>query len=185
MEVTELNIKIDLKGSGVPRSKGVHLTDIRNHILKATGQMPDSDWNLELAGEVGFIWENVLSKVLGERLGTRPGEFSSAEGIIISPDGIGVHPLNDDLLVLEEYKVTWASINTKKIEEYWPWEFQTKSYCHVLNLKDVIYHILYLMGDYRGSGPMMKSYHIEYMEEEIEENWENIVIPNWKEMTGW
>lgn len=177
MLVHELQEPFNLAGSGVPRTQGpgvIHLTYIIRYIEKKLNFGPNvAKWDLDAAAEVGFMWEDVLSLVMGDRLGQRPGELT-LDGIIGSPDGVGPDPLNQVPIVVEEYKCTWRSCR-KLPDSVWRWQTQVRAYCKMAGTTVALFRILYLMGDYRGSGPIRKTYRVEYTQDEINETWQMIL----------
>ena len=174
MELTELGEVFPILGSGLPRAPGLHLTDIIKHIQDTINPYKGDGFdNMALTAEIGFIWEDLLSYVLGNRMGKRLNDLE-CDGIYCNPDGVGYDPLDGVTPVVEEYKCTWRSINKPPTENP-RYMMQIKSYCHVLKMKVVVMHICYLMGDYKGSGPLARSYRIEFTEQEIEENW-NVIL---------
>jgi len=154
------------RGDGV-----VHLTDI----IKAleSRDYSGNKWDMPLTADCGFIWEVALERAYKERLGIRPGEIE-VDGIICSPDGFADDPLGKVDLVDSEYKLTWKS-SRNQITDNWYYMTQFKGYCHVLQTNVVLARVLYVCGDYRGSGPQYVVYRIEYDPKEIKENWENMV----------
>ena len=172
MLVETVNEKIEYKGSGLPRSTDtIHLTSIISAIEKEMGwEYKGTGFkDFELAGEMGFMWEDVLTLVMAERyVGARLGEVEK-DGIVGSPDGIGIDPETGEV-VLTEHKLTWRSIN-KPIEKNWKWMTQAKGYCHMLDLDTVIFRVFHIMGDYAGSGPLPQTVRIRYNWKELEDNW--------------
>ena len=170
-------------GSGVPRSDSAltgkpHLTTIIRYIGDKLGLLKYANaWDLDLAGDLGFTWERVLELAYGDRLGTRIGEIE-LDGIVGSPDGVGPDPDDKSVLALDEYKLTWVSSNNNP-SEVWKWMVQCKSYCRMLGLDTAIMHILYLMGNYRGSGPIYRVARIRYSQQDLVKNW--MMIVNHKE----
>ena len=147
---------------GPPRSKGLHVSDIIRDMV------PHNTWENNLFMEVGFIWERALSLAFGEELANRPGEIVK-DGIAMSPDG-----MDWENWVLEEYKSTWKSSRHLPVDnEYWM--RQTQAYCLALGTCVVRMRILYVMGNYAGSGPQYKVYEIHFTSRELEENWQAIL----------
>lgn len=189
MEIQWVKEDFDFAGGGYLQNKRStdrpHLTDIIKSIEKqiGAGYKGPGFKERELTMEVGFIWEDVLSHVLGRRMGARFGEVE-CDGIVGSPDGIGDDPLGTVDVVLEEYKCTWRSTRRVPTKD-WYWMCQCKSYIHMLGIHPpvAIMRILYLMGDYKGSGPLYKVARIEYTEKEVWENWQMIV--NHAKDRGW
>lgn len=169
-------------GSGLERSSAadtgkLHLSDIAKYIdfkMKFTKMNTQArKWNLMAAAEMGFLWEDVLSLMLGKRYAMRIGEIEK-DGIVCSPDGVSpIDPYGYESLVNEEYKATWKSIN-KPPEDNWYWMTQFKSYDYVLGVNVTILRVLYINGDYKGSGPLPAKFRLQYSERELVENWQMI-----------
>ena len=179
MECVELDIKYPLTGSGDRSLDRLHLSDIysdlENILFPRTG--PSGDMNNPLWAEVGFLWERVLGTALKEHIGQRPGEVE-LDGIVGSPDGY-----DPAIGVLYEYKCTWKSAKNAHPEKIWKWMTQVKGYCKMLGVNTVQFHTLYVVGDYRGSGPIYKSYLMVFSDREIEENWAMLI--NHAKSKGW
>jgi hypothetical protein len=156
------------------RTSGLHLTDIIRSIMIDAGMLKTvsgSEWgedSLNMAGEVGFMWEEILSSALKNRLPDRIGEIL-LNGVYMSPDGLDVQDW-----CLWEYKAVWHSVRRSPADN-WKWMSQVKGYCKGLGCQDVKMAILYINGDWKGGGPQYKGYAIHFEEIEIEENWEMIV----------
>jgi len=183
MEIIDLNEEFVPAGSGVERSKAsetglIHLTDVIKFIDKKLeiNDYSSVKWDMSVTAEVGFLWEQVLEDAFGSafggRVGIRPGEIE-LDGIVGSPDGVNEDPLGRYPIVDEEYKCTWKSTKNN-ILDHWYYMTQFKSYCKMLGVCVTVVKIIYLMGDYRGSGPIYKAYRIEFTERELEENWSMI-----------
>jgi hypothetical protein len=183
--VERIREQFEPAGSGVLRSHWEqtgrpHVTDVIRRIQNAIGkghngkgQFGDSK---EVVMEAGFIWEEVFTLVFADRMAdSRPGELER-DGIVGSPDGVGPDPggKNPRPLVLEEYKCTWRS-SARCPTEDWYWMTQCKAYCAMLELDTVVMRVLYLMGDYRGSGPQYRVFRITYGQKEIDDNWKMII----------
>jgi hypothetical protein len=188
MQIIELNEPLILKGSGVPRTTStIHVTDIIKSLAQDLGRKEGSVdlsgapvWDLNLAAEMGFLWEDVLEWCLGERMAPRPGEME-LDSIVGSPDGF-----NWTDWELEEYKLTWRSCNEQPgdANRWWKWLIQAKSYCKMFGKSlcggsgrypTVLWRVLYVVGDWKGSGPKLKQFRATFGEMEIEENWELLV----------
>lgn len=156
----------------------IHLSDIAKYIDYKMGfskPIKAVDWDLVLAAEIGFLWEDVLSDAYGVNYATRVGEIER-DGIVCSPDGVGIfeESVTFSLAVNEEYKATWKSLKNPP-EDNWYWMCQFKSYCYVIGVNVTILRVLYINGDYRGSGPTYRVFKITYTDQELEENWQMIV----------
>jgi hypothetical protein len=63
----------------------------------------------------------------------------------------------------------------KTPETIWYWMTQFKSYCTMMDVDVTIARVLYIMGDYHGSGPMYQVYKIQFTYAELTENWDMIL----------
>ncbi len=146
----------------------VHLSDIYTDMEKEMDPKRVKESGNDLYWETGFLFEEAQGVALGDRLGVRLGEVE-LDGIVMSPDGVDWANGR-----LEEYKCTWKSVKTSP-DGVWKWMVQTKGYCKVLGFTEVLFRVLYLMGDYKGSGPQYKEFLITFTPEEINTNWEMVV----------
>lgn len=166
-----------------PRAKGLHLGAVIKSLQESSGlgYKGAGFSDMELTAEIGLLWEQVLSKVMGEKYAMRPPQIQS-DGIWMSPDGIGPDPLEEVPLVVEEYKATWQSTKRSPLDNFY-YMCQVKSYCRIMGTKIAIMHIFYIMGDYRGSGPIYRVARIKFTEYELEQNW-NMILRHKEEMEG-
>lgn len=133
----EMDLVLAANTQGFVRTPGVHMSDIYNDLFKhlepdrfdkrdAEGKPLPFD---ETRMEAGMAFEEMLEQGFKNRLGSRPGEFTTPEGIIFSPDGLTmldeVMLMNEglsvtgDTLVLDEYKATWMSARYLPIRSDW------------------------------------------------------------------
>ena len=154
-----------------PRSPGLHLSDIINDIesiFYPKEYNRKNNINNSWFASLGFIWEQVLSLSFSWLLGKRPQEII-CDGIACSPDGI-----NDELELVDEYKCTWRSTKTKPWD-VWRWMIQIKAYCYISGYNIARFHVLYVMGDYKFSGPQCLPFLIEFTDDELLSNWMMLV----------
>ena len=167
------------RGSGVPRSSGpgiVHASTIIHYIETKVGRGYKGKGfeDFALAGEVGFLWEDLLSLVLRDRMAIRIGEVV-LDGITCSPDGLGPDVEGyPEPVVLEEYKCTWKS-SRHPIDSQWYYMQQLKTYCKAVGVKVAVMRVLYLMGNYKGSGPQYRVFRFTFDQQEIDETWAMLV----------
>ena len=177
MKCTPVDEKFVPAGSGQERSDDgrPHLTSIIRHIRDKAGfgYGDGPGWDRDTTMEVGFLWEDVLDAAFKDRMAIRPGEVE-LDGVVGSPDGIGEDPEGVEHAVLEELKCTWRSSRRSPTED-WSWMVQIKSYCKMIGTTVTIMRVLYLMGDYKGSGPQYKVFRIEFTQDELDQNWAMIV----------
>lgn len=178
--------------SSMRRSSGVHLSGVIRYVMTVAGQLTQEDREefLPLRMAVGMAWEAFVVGLWPDMI-WQPGECSR-DGIVGSPDGItripaGEFPPRD--MMLEEFKATWKSRlekteqkgvrpPAKKITEDRLWMLQVGGYCHMMGLNKARMHVLWVNGDYRGSGPQYFTYLIQFGDAELERMWNNMILPN-------
>ncbi len=77
-------------------------------------------------------------------------------------------------MVLEEYKLTWKSTKNSITDNFY-YMTQAKSYCRALGVNVAVFRVFYVMGDYRGSGPIYQVSRIKFSQKELDMNWDMIV----------
>ncbi len=157
---------------GEPRREGIHLSDVMKSLQKKMGTSYSGKGfeDMALTAEIGFLWERVLSKVMGEKYAIRPPQLSSG-GIWMSPDGFIASPRG---LEIEEYKATWKSANSSPADN-WNYMTQVKAYCRAMETNLATMRIFHVMGNYRGSGPLYRVARLEFSQGELDQNWDMIV----------
>lgn len=139
--------------------------------------------------EIGLLFESMLEIALREKFATvRPGEIVSDEGVYMSPDGV-----NPEECAGEEYKCTFMSASKGLMEtvrdpetgelyqipldKFLHWFIQMMGYAKWLGTNKFILRVLFLCGDYKFPiTPQFKTYHIEFTDEEIEQNWKMLML---------
>jgi len=157
------------------RRDGLHLGDLIRSLANRSGMgYKGKGFNdMELTAEIGLLWEDMLSRIMGDKYAHRPPQIQ-LDGIWMSPDGIGPDPEGEFHLAVEEYKATWSSSKRCPTENF-RYMTQVKSYCHAVGTRCAIMRIFHIMGDYRGSGPLYRVSRIVFDEEELRINWEMIL----------
>lgn len=178
-------VLIPRRQEDLPRSPGLHLGQIINSLANeggvdnygyGNGPSNGSPFRPNLRMECGFLWEDILTMALKARLPQRIGEIV-VDGIAMSPDGV-----DDSVWELWEYKATWVSSNRNPADN-WRWMTQIMGYMWGLQMTVCNMWILYVNGDYKGSGPVDKQYRLEFTCRELEENW--VMITNHARLKGW
>jgi hypothetical protein len=164
--------------AGIPRSVGIHVSDIVRVLSKAYAddeiaslQRPPrknsfTEADLNRFAQVGRIWERVLA----ETVFTRPryeriGEIEK-DGIIGSPDAIDTVDY-----ALAEYKVTYRSAKRPIETDFREWWWQQKSYCHMLGMVRTHLYVFYVCGNYSPPVPCAKEFMALFTPAELKENW--------------
>lgn len=186
MQMVELVDPFPVRKNEPERTKGIHLSSVYRDMAFAIGVLkpehkhdPDDPEQFRLRMEMGFLWEDALSVHLAARLVVmHPGEFKR-DGIIMTPDGFNLDDIDSDpngAPTLEEYKVTWKSSRRYILDE-WLWMTQMKGYMAGtgMGITRCIFRVLYLMGDYKGSGPQYRVFLITVTERERDETWDALV----------
>lgn len=170
--------------SNGPRSPGLHMSSIYDDLYQdlepkryIKGSKPDV-----LRMEAGLAFEDLLEEGIKRRLcADRPGEFTTEEGIIFTPDLI----IFDGASAggrLGEIKLTWMSSKEvpretangfpPKFDKYFT---QMKAYCYHLELGTARLLAFFVNGDYRPPKPELLAWDIEFTSRELEENWRMLV----------
>jgi hypothetical protein len=140
--------------------------------------------DLELTAEIGLLWERALSKIMREKYAVRPPQIR-LDGIWMSPDGlshvedlgslsIGPDPQGEVPVVVEEYKTTWQSTKRSPSDNF-KYMMQVKAYCKAIGTNVAVMRIFYVMGDYKGSGPICRVARIKFTDEELDQNWDMLL----------
>lgn len=181
-----------LPDTSAGRSKGVHVSSIIRCIAGDTGILAAEyceDLGLVdvrdmtkigsvslLRIHAGFAWERYYIPLL-------PGVRDHAselevDGVFMSPDGdeietIVVQGRKTNTVIVHEVKATYKSTRTVGIlKDQFMWMSQIKAYCKAYGTTRAVLHVLFWCGDYsRPIGPMLKRYHIQFTQEEIDDNW--------------
>lgn len=179
MQVIEIAFEPDwIKGPSnddpltATRSAGLHLSTIYRDIESCFVIRDEmSPRQLATYGAGGFVWERMFEQAIKLSIATgdivRPGEFF-VDGIIGSPDYIDLPRWR-----VIETKCTWRS--SRKLDalekNFWVWLVQIKGYCRMVGSQEAVLNVLFINGDYAGSGPVIRSLELKWTRKEIEENW--------------
>lgn len=130
----------------------------------------------QLRIHMGMAWDLYYLTLLPEVV-SHPGEMC-VEGIYMTPDGeclstVVVDRRKVTRLVIVEVKCTWKSTNTVgNMVSQFMWLAQVKSYCKGAGTRFAELHVMFVCGDYkRPIQPKLIVFHIEFTQEEIEDNW--------------
>lgn len=180
MIVTEFphGLTLAAPSPGYVRSPGLHASDIYGAFYKSIDpkryDKRDDEGNptpFDLTKmEMGVSFEEVLEPALAQRLlGDRPGEFTSPEGIIYSPDYL--FDINGEV-VLGEFKLTWySSRDMPYSEKAAKWITQVKLYCYWLQITKARLYVLFVNGGYKPPSPELLAWNLTFTELELERNW--------------
>lgn len=170
-------MKIELIDEEIPdigssthfRSPGLHLSGILRDLNATLNRSRDSNWDMNPTWAVGLLWEEVLTRAFADSLGHRLGEVEMG-GVIMTPDGFHWKDWE-----LEEFKATWRGMGRELTDPtFWDWFAQIKAYCLATNTNVTRMRVLWIMGDYKGSGPKYQRYKITFTDAELEDNWRMI-----------
>jgi hypothetical protein len=155
------------------RQPGLHLGEVTRSMLNRAGLgYKGAGFNdMELTAEIGLLWERGLSRIMADKYAFRPPQIQK-DGIWMSPDGMGIgtDPLGIAPITVEEYKATWKSSRNQP-EDVFGYMIQAKSYCLVMGTNVAVMRVFYIVGDYRGSGPVYRVSRILFTDKELEDNW--------------
>ena len=192
MIVTELEAPLYLPPPPVPRSPGIHVSNIIRCLAGETGILrPEWVEELSLADartitdpvsilriNIGLAWEKHYIPMLPDVI-DHPGEMQY-EGIYLTHDGESVSVIITESkgqrweLLVHEVKATYKSSRNvaKDLGGQWMWMSQIKAYCKAKATRYATLHTLFLCGDYSYPiRPQLKKWLIEFSQEEIDANW--------------
>lgn len=168
------------------RTEGLHVSKIYGDLDKVlnakrySGSItPEA---LDHFAMLGFVWERILEETLADITMSgdpsryfRPGE-QVLDGVLATPDYADLDFAGDgsNVLGLEEWKVSWKSVNAlDNLEKnFWRWIVQMKAYCHILQTTFARLRTLSIVGDWRDDiSPKCRVFEFEFTELELAENW--------------
>lgn len=165
------------------RPPGVHLSTIIHYLyekieMPKSKEGPDDIISKNLKMSLGIAWEHVLSWAIAQVYPSSriiyPGYFTS-DSVVMNPDR---YDTVEDRL--EEWKCTWYSRkkawNPGEFRDFfWWWIMQAQAYCRVLKVKQVVFRVLFINGDYSPPRPQPRQWLIEFSAEELNDNWKKIL----------
>jgi len=200
MIVTSEIVQLKLPESRTIRSMGVHQSAIIRCVATEYGLLKP-EWAEELSLVdvrtitdqkailricMGLAWEEWYIGSQIDDVIDHPDEIQY-EGVYMSLDGESLsvvfsHRDNKSVVttVIHEVKSTYKSPNNvglfdtpDRIRKNWMWLAQLKSYCIAKGTRFACLHVLYFIADYKAwpKEPLKMKYHIEFTEEELQENW--------------
>uniref|UniRef100_A0A6M3LG66 PD-(D/E)XK endonuclease-like domain-containing protein n=1 Tax=viral metagenome TaxID=1070528 RepID=A0A6M3LG66_9ZZZZ len=159
--------------SSSDRSPGLHVSGLIRRLMQRLEPGKYSDDEPDITGVLrmllGMAFEDKLEWLLDRRWPgriVRPGEIER-DGIVGSPDGVDI---NEERLY--EYKLTWMKYEPDlEHQKYWKYIVQIKAYLAMLGWTRACLWIYFVDGDYRGSGPLLKPFDLEFSQQELAEAW--------------
>jgi hypothetical protein len=154
------------------RFSGIHLSGILRYIalesglMRALADLDEEEMPLRMA--LGLAWEEFAVSLYPE-IDWQPGELIE-QGIAMTCDGISSmwSPLPAPAPCLEEFKLTWKKIrNGADFLDEWYWMHQGRGYLWGYGFTLCRWHVCFVNGDYRGSGPIYMRYLVQFSDEEI------------------
>lgn len=186
-----------LAQSGLPRTPGVHLSDLYGKLHPVSNKSAFPEKTLSTMALGGFAVEKVLERGLAELMAerharcVRPDEIVSSEGVIGSPDLFfyGEHDSEDSLdIVIGDIKCKWLSLRNFPTEEEGEDSFppamdkafsQLMSYLYVLSeihqrvylQGRIIIYFVNAAGKFGPPRPELRAWDLFFSEQEVAENW--------------
>lgn len=197
--ITHKSHGIYLRSDSDPvRSPGVHLSGIIRSVALSTGALKSRDDEEDLdvmiantqpenVGDnsrlmlvvLGMAWESWMAPRIPGMI-HQPGELC-LDGVYMSPDGIAFDEKGKGKL--HEFKATWTTAR-KPIEDHAMWMWQAAGYLAALSEHfkepwlNVVFHPVFMRGDYTRTGPQWPLYRpqeIEFEPEEIRSYWDMLL----------
>lgn len=162
----------------------MHLTDVTtfiDHSLGGPVYEEGGEWGV--AGSVGWLWEDAISRSLKDRVIEMDGEgiangvrlmigeevVDEETGILMTPDAI---ELNE--WALWEFKACWKSVRRSPPSEIRKWRWQVGAYCRAVHTRVAYVVALYVCGNYSPPAPQIVVERMEFTKRELDENWKMI-----------
>ena len=190
MEIVKSLESLKPLGSGLPRSVGLHISEVISDLYFSLFPNKKFDYSDEInwTMEMGFYWERMVNDILRERASMRPPELC-CDNIFMSPDGLF---LTDDCAMLHELKLTFVKEDNKNPEVSDLWQWQVMSYIKGLQkympgLLQCQFDILYFR-KYPVAPDFSHGYTSRYMlyftQDDIDKNW-NMLLEHAKANDMW
>lgn len=187
-----------IEPTGLPRSEGIHISNIIRVIAVQNGALKpeyvesldlversNPDWwsSLDSVNQlrmsIGQAWEQWYVQTQLPHVLHQPGEMQ-VEGIYMTHDGESLETIVSErreqlVMALHEVKTTSKSTKTvgEDLRSQWMWLAQMKAYCKGLNTMLAFLHVLFLNGDYSyPMRPLLRVYVVQFTQAEIDDNWE-------------
>jgi hypothetical protein len=168
------------------RSPGLHLSDIIRSLLhqidpktypeRYRPDLASLDASTLIRFEAGFLFERLFGVAMAERLASR---FTNGEVAVqreVTRDDIIMTPDIYDGLAVTDTKLTWkSSRGAPSDRKFAAWWWQLKSYCHAYGTHIGRLEVLFVNGDYRGSGPQWLAWEAQFSEDELQANWRMVL----------
>lgn len=160
-----------------PRSKGLHASEIYGKLyqeLEPNRYTKGSEPNYTKMA-MGLAWELYLESLLRRQgiQAERPGEFTTEDGVICSPDLLMVNGHDR----VGEIKLTFMS-NREDITspKFAKWMTQVMFYCRNLGIPFARFYVLYVNGNYRSQrNPDLQAIDVEFSKRELEDNHQTLM----------
>lgn len=182
MKFTRVESHYPLTHSAIPRSGGVHVSDLYNSLYRTLqpnryakkGALVDSPFDPGIMA-LGLAWEAHFEKVL-KAAGVdaeRPGEFTTKEGVTFSPDLL----INNGGTRGGEIKLTRYAIAPITDDRFAKWRTQMMAYGHHLQIADWTLYAFHILGTNNYNDPLelrnptLVETHIEFTKAEMAEEW--------------
>ena len=161
-----------------------HLTEIVRRVAIATKQLDvyDDD-GMPLRVMIGAAWEAMCVRLYPD-VWWQPGEVER-DGIVGTPDGLGVWDGDEDERVVEEWKYTAKSMRMpggkadrhRDITREWLWMQQVMGYCNMVgDCRYARLHVCWARGNYEY--PLTERYVryvVRFDERELAANWRMVM----------
>lgn len=152
------------------------LDDLEDLSLVDVRDMSNIGILAQLRIHMGMAWDLYYLTLLPE-ITSHPGELE-VDGVFMTPDGETISIIKVDrrptyVMRVVEVKCTYKSTKTVgDLRSQFMWLAQVKSYCNGYKTRYADLHVLFVCGNYKFPiRPMLIIYHIEFTQEEIDDNW--------------
>lgn len=184
MRASRLDVDIEAEFSRLQarrvkhRSPGRHLSEIVKYIITVLHpERYGGEGISPLRAQVGFMWEDLLSRTLARQLGMKQIEVMDQESrIYLTLDGMNTREWRT-----REAKCTKISAaNPITSARFWHWHIQMMAGCWVMETRQCELVVLHVNGSYElGGGKFGEEkatpWLLEFTDREIVDNWRMVV----------
>lgn len=160
------------------RSTGVHLSGIIRYCMDLSSREEQDNEVMPLNMAFGLAWE-AWAVGLFPAVIWQPGE-EELDGVFGTADGLSQLKIDGKYVdVVEEWKATWkgsSKYGNVLAQKLWMW--QLCGLCKLNGVRHARIHILWINGNYKPPTPKYATYLIEFTQQELDDFWNKVILPN-------
>lgn len=157
------------------RSKGLHQSEIIHHIVSKLepNRFGDDSPIDPILAQSGFLWEDVMSRVLTHQIAGTKGQLElENDGIFQTLDGFSAQRWR----IIEAKATKMSARNPIRSRKFDHWHMQIMGYCKTMRTIEAELYPLFINGSYELAGGrfgkmIVTPYLMTYTQREIDDNW--------------